>query len=208
MKPTGDGGWAHFACAVWQQSLRFENLTTFEPISHEWDLNSESFMRVCSVCDLCYGSTIACSVPNCKIPFHPTCGLRAGLYMFVEDSDKAKIGVKLFSFCAYHSDKARSVRNNTNNRMEFILDQLNMGNSNFSTECYKVGGIFAREFQNFKRRFLEVTARKAGVEFRPVCELAQTRGRVGIVSRSDGADLQSLAEEEVWTLWDLFIEFF
>lgn len=57
--------------------------------------------------------------------------------MCVEDNNKAKIGVKLFSFCAYHSDRAKSVKNSTNNRMEFVLDQLNMGNTNTATECYK-----------------------------------------------------------------------
>jgi hypothetical protein len=92
----------------------------------------------CSVCDLCYGSCINCSVPNCQIPFHPTCALRSGLYMTVEDNCKSKIGVKLFSFCFYHSAKAKSVKGSTNNRMEFILDQLNMGSNNTAAECYKV----------------------------------------------------------------------
>jgi NuA3 HAT complex component NTO1 len=46
MKQTGDGGWGHFACSVWQQSLRFEDLTTFEPITHEWNLNTESFTKM------------------------------------------------------------------------------------------------------------------------------------------------------------------
>lgn len=46
MKKTVDGDWAHFACAVWQQSLRFDDLSVYEPISHEWDLKPESFSKM------------------------------------------------------------------------------------------------------------------------------------------------------------------
>ncbi|KAI6215462.1 hypothetical protein M3Y94_00387600 [Aphelenchoides besseyi] len=161
MKQTIEGGWAHFACAVWQQSLRFDNLNTYEPISHEWDVNSDSFTKTCSICDLCYGSCIMCSVPNCKIPFHPTCGLRGRLYMFIEDNSKSKIGVKLFSFCVYHSEKARQVRSRSNNRMESVLQLLNVPDLNISTECYKKSRICKMEssferFVNWKRLADEV----------------------------------------------------
>ncbi|KAI6188590.1 hypothetical protein M3Y98_00370800 [Aphelenchoides besseyi] len=161
MKQTVEGGWAHFACAVWQQSLRFDNLDTYEPVSHEWDVSSESFTKTCSICDLCYGSCIMCSVPNCKIPFHPTCGLRGHLYMFIEDNSKAKIGVKLFSFCVYHSEKARQIRSKSNNQMESVLQLLNVSDLNISTECYKKSQICKMEssfdrFVNWKRLADEV----------------------------------------------------
>lgn len=50
LKQIGDnGGWGHFACSVWQQSLRFGNLTTFEPITFARDYEefaSETFNKM------------------------------------------------------------------------------------------------------------------------------------------------------------------
>lgn len=46
MKRTVDEDWAHYACAMWQMALRFDDLITYEPISHEWDLKPESFLKM------------------------------------------------------------------------------------------------------------------------------------------------------------------
>lgn len=143
MKRTHDEEWAHFACAVWQQSLRFDDLTTYESISHESSLKSESFQKICSVCDIAYGSCIKCSVRNCGIPFHPTCGLRGGLLMFVEDNNNAKNGYKMFSFCFYHSNKAKEVQNSTSGNIgiDFILEKLDNDGSNANIASYKMSQL-------------------------------------------------------------------
>ncbi|CAD5217769.1 unnamed protein product [Bursaphelenchus okinawaensis] len=106
MKHTIDGGWAHFSCSIWQVDLRFDDLTTYSLVSHEWNLKPESFLKICCVCDLRYGSCIKCTAPGCKMAFHPTCGVRGGLLMFIEDNESSKMGVKMLSFCYYHSEEA------------------------------------------------------------------------------------------------------
>jgi len=68
--------------------------------------------------------------------------------MFVEDSNASKIGVKLFSFCAYHSEKARSVRIGMNKTVccdEFVLAQLNVTKTNTALECYENSQLYKLE---------------------------------------------------------------
>lgn len=59
--------------------------------------------------------------------------------MFVEDNDNAKNGYKMFSFCFYHSDKAKEVQkvNSGQVGIEFILEQLDHDGSNANIESYK-----------------------------------------------------------------------
>ncbi|CAD5222376.1 unnamed protein product [Bursaphelenchus xylophilus] len=148
MKHTIDGDWAHFACAVWQKDLRFDDLTTYTPISHEWDMKPESFLKICSVCDLCYGSVIKCSVPNCKLAFHSTCGLRGGLLMFIEDNLNSKIGVKMFSFCYLHSEQARSVgKAPGNNGVDFLMGEFTTDEKIVASESYKMSKLSKIEAQ-------------------------------------------------------------
>lgn len=60
--------------------------------------------------------------------------------MSVEDSSSAKIGVRMFTFCSYHSEKARLVQNDHDGGSAFILEQLKGSSRDVSLECYKVSG--------------------------------------------------------------------
>ncbi|KAI6240046.1 Protein Jade-3 [Aphelenchoides fujianensis] len=187
-------------------SLRFDDLSVFEPISHEWDLNASAFNKTCSVCDLCYGTCIECIVPDCKIPFHATCGLRSGLFMFVEDSEKSKIGVRLFHFCAFHSEKAR--QGCDKKRMDLVLERLTAATDDPGVECYKRSRICKLEssfdrFVNWKRMAADLNLPKAvmknvfshwvkrrrAVGNRPLVHLAERPARKALVKRTPKAEL-------------------
>ncbi|XP_061750988.1 protein Jade-1 isoform X2 [Nerophis ophidion] len=102
MKPTRSGTkWVHVSCALWIPEVSIGNPEKMEPITNVSHIPSNRWALVCCLCKDKTGACIQCSAKNCRVAFHVTCGLHAGLEMktlLTEDDE-----VKFKSFCPKHS---------------------------------------------------------------------------------------------------------
>ncbi|XP_054652612.1 protein Jade-1 [Dunckerocampus dactyliophorus] len=102
MKPTRSGTkWVHVSCALWIPEVSIGNPEKMEPITNVSHIPSNRWSLICCLCKEKTGACIQCSAKNCRIAFHVTCGLHAGLEMntFLTEDDE----VKFKSFCPKHS---------------------------------------------------------------------------------------------------------
>ncbi|XP_077420079.1 protein Jade-1 [Vanacampus margaritifer] len=102
MKPTRSGTkWVHVSCALWIPEVSIGNPEKMEPITNVSHIPSNRWALNCCLCKEKTGACIQCSAKNCRIAFHVTCGLHAGLEMttvLTQDDE-----VKFKSYCPKHS---------------------------------------------------------------------------------------------------------
>ena len=80
LKRTESGGWAHVVCALYIPEVRFENVSTMEPINFS-DVPNERFVKTCFICEedgrenirSVNGACMNCHKTGCKLSFHVTC---------------------------------------------------------------------------------------------------------------------------------------
>ncbi|XP_077396074.1 protein Jade-1 isoform X2 [Festucalex cinctus] len=102
MKPTRSGTkWVHVSCALWIPEVSIGNPEKMEPITNVSHIPSNRWALNCCLCKEKTGACIQCSAKNCRVAFHVTCGLHAGLEMttvLTQDDE-----VKFKSYCPKHS---------------------------------------------------------------------------------------------------------
>ncbi|XP_051942949.1 protein Jade-1 [Hippocampus zosterae] len=102
MKPTRSGTkWVHVSCALWIPEVSIGNPEKMEPITNVSHIPSNRWALNCCLCKDKTGACIQCSAKNCRVAFHVTCGLHAGLEMttlLTQDDE-----VKFKSYCPKHS---------------------------------------------------------------------------------------------------------
>ncbi|XP_057715038.1 protein Jade-1 [Corythoichthys intestinalis] len=102
MKPTRSGTkWVHVSCALWIPEVSIGNPEKMEPITNVSHIPSNRWALNCCLCKDKTGACIQCSAKNCRVAFHVTCGLHAGLEMttILTQDDQ----VKFKSYCPKHS---------------------------------------------------------------------------------------------------------
>ncbi|XP_054711386.1 protein Jade-1-like [Uloborus diversus] len=108
MKSTSSGEkWAHVNCALWIPEVVIGCPEKMEPIMRISHIPTSRWALICSLCRERVGACIQCSVKQCKVAYHVTCGFEHGLEMEMKTTpiDSNEEGVKMQSFCHKHSKK-------------------------------------------------------------------------------------------------------
>ncbi|XP_077586727.1 protein Jade-1 isoform X1 [Stigmatopora nigra] len=101
MKPTRSGTkWVHVSCALWIPEVSIGNPEKMEPITNVSHIPGNRWALNCCLCKDKTGACIQCSAKNCRVAFHVTCGLHAGLEMTTVLTRDDQ--VKFKSYCPKH----------------------------------------------------------------------------------------------------------
>ena len=95
--------WAHVACALWINEVRFGDADAREPITHVNEIPALKWQSRCCVCDTRNGACIQCVHPKCDVTFHVGCAQRAEFTLNIENDDDSDTGVRMVSLCDKHS---------------------------------------------------------------------------------------------------------
>jgi len=85
LKPTGDGKWAHVACATWIP----EAVASTGLVDGLADILPDRFRLTCTVCKTKGGACIQCDYGRCTTSYHPMCALIQGFTMRTMSAESA-----------------------------------------------------------------------------------------------------------------------
>ncbi|CAN6603527.1 nuA3 HAT complex component Nto1p [Trichomonascus vanleenenianus] len=81
MKRTDTNHWAHVVCALWIPETTMKNKIYMEPITGLRRIPRGRWKLICYICKYRIGACIQCVNKSCVQAYHPTCALKAGLFM-------------------------------------------------------------------------------------------------------------------------------
>jgi hypothetical protein len=102
-KQTNTNKWAHLTCAMWIPECQIQNTVYMEPIEGVETIPKSRWKLTCYICHKRHGAPIQCSLKNCFVAFHPTCGKKAKLYMRMRGQGQDTQDFK--AFCDRHTPK-------------------------------------------------------------------------------------------------------
>ncbi|XP_077251288.1 histone-lysine N-methyltransferase ATX4-like [Tasmannia lanceolata] len=102
LKPTDvDTLWVHVTCAWFQPEVSFSNDEKMEPAVGILKIPSNSFVKVCVICNQMHGSCTKCC--KCSTYYHAMCASRAGYRMELHCLEKnGRQITKMVSYCSHH----------------------------------------------------------------------------------------------------------
>ncbi|KAJ3103758.1 putative PHD type zinc finger protein with BAH domain-containing protein [Phlyctochytrium planicorne] len=103
LKTTTSKNWAHASCSIFIPEIKFGNVSKLEPVECTGFVEIKRWKSVCSICGIHKGATVFCEERTCQLPFHVSCGLKAGFDLHVSES---RSGLSTKTFCKDHRRQA------------------------------------------------------------------------------------------------------
>eukprot|EP00124_Ichthyophonus_hoferi_P002227 Ihof_evm7s143 gene=Ihof_evmTU7s143 len=101
-KQTENGRWVHAVCAYWIPEVTFANDTILEPVVGIERVPKARWKLTCFICSK-RGACIQCSVKHCCVAYHPSCALKANLFMKMSEEDVKTGETNNISYCDVHT---------------------------------------------------------------------------------------------------------
>ncbi|CAJ0572941.1 unnamed protein product, partial [Mesorhabditis spiculigera] len=102
LETKNPGTWAHPSCGIYLPEAAYpepEDGTLGVLVYQE--IPEQRWTMKCTVCDTSRGACMQCTVPGCKVPFHVSCGQRAGQRFLLQEDAQL---VYYYAFCSEHTN--------------------------------------------------------------------------------------------------------